>query len=80
MTHASDRDFCRVAETVTGRCTRTVVLENEMVRVAILADKGADLYELRYKPRDLDVLWKAPWGFKELGTVAPTAVTPSSSP
>jgi hypothetical protein len=66
---------CRVTETVTGRFTRTVVLENDLLRCRILADKGADIYELRYRPRDLDVLWKAPWGFKEPGSLAPTAVS-----
>jgi hypothetical protein len=64
---------CRVAETVSGRWTRTVVLENELMSVTVLADKGADIYALRHKPRDLDVLWKAPWGFKELGALGATA-------
>lgn len=74
MSHGRDTGPCRAVETVTGRHTRTVVLENELVRCSILADKGADLYELRYKPRDVDVLWKSPWGLKELGALAPSAV------
>jgi len=65
--------LCRAVETRTGRLTRTVVLENDLLRCSVLADKGADIYELRYKPRDLDVLWKAPWGLKELGSFAPSA-------
>jgi galactose mutarotase-like enzyme len=65
---------CRVTETITGRFTRTVVLENDLISCSILADKGADIFELRYKPRDLDVLWKAPWGFKEIGSFAPSAM------
>ncbi|HLH75062.1 MAG TPA: DUF4432 family protein [Chloroflexota bacterium] len=68
-------ETCRVSETLTGRFTRTVILENELLRCVVLADKGADIYELRFKPRDLDVLWKAPWGFKELGALAPSAVS-----
>ena len=73
MSGAANRGPCRVTETITGRSIRTVILENDLLRCSILADKGADLYELRYKPRDLDVLWKAPWGLKEIGTFAPTA-------
>jgi hypothetical protein len=65
---------CRVSEGIIGRFTRTVVLENDLLRCTVLVDKGADIYELRYKPRDIDVLWKAPWGLKEIGTIAPTAV------
>jgi hypothetical protein len=71
---AGDRS-CRVTETLTGRFTRTIVLENDLLRCTVLADKGADVYELRYKSRDVDVLWKAPWGLKELGSFAPTAVS-----
>ncbi len=49
---------------------RTVTLENELVSVVVLPDKGADVYALRYKPHgDLDVLWKAPWGQRTPGTV-----------
>ena len=75
MSSSAGQGPCRVIETVTGRFTRTVILENDLLRCRVLADKGADLYELRYKPRDTDVLWKAPWGFKELGSFAPTAMS-----
>jgi hypothetical protein len=75
MAGAGEREPARVTETITGRCTRTVILENRWLRCSVLADKGADLYELRFKPRDLDVLWKAPWGFREPGSFAPTAVS-----
>jgi hypothetical protein len=74
MSHPNNGDSCRVTETVTGRFTRTVILENDLLRCTVLAGKGADVYELRYKPRDVDVLWKAPWGFKEIGTFAPSAM------
>ena len=41
-----------------------VRLENEYISVTILPDKGADIYELIYKPKNIDVLWKSPWGIK----------------
>ena len=65
--------LCRTTETVTGRWTKTVVLENDLVRVVVLADKGADIYELRHKPKDVDVLAKTPWGLRELGSLGATA-------
>ncbi len=34
-----------------------VTLENELLRVAVLAGKGADVLELLYKPLDLDFCW-----------------------
>jgi len=36
-----------------------IVMENELLRIGVLASKGADIVEVRYKPRDLDVLWHA---------------------
>jgi galactose mutarotase-like enzyme len=45
---------------------RLLLMENEALRVSVLLDKGADVVELRYKPRDLDFLWHSPnpvvWG------------------
>ena len=66
---------CNVSEVIVGQRTRAVVLENDLLRAVILADKGADVYELVYKPAGVDVLFKAPWGFRELGTVAGYAPT-----
>ena len=39
----------------------------------ILADKGADVYELVYKTAGVDVLFKAPWGFRDVGALAGSA-------
>ena len=36
---------------------RTLVMENELLRISVLADKGTDIIEFLYKPLDLDVLW-----------------------
>lgn len=36
---------------------RLVTLENELLRVGVLAGKGADIVEFNYKPRDLDFVW-----------------------
>ena len=43
---------------------RLIVLENEVLRVGVLAGKGADIVELNYKPRDLDLVWLAPGGVR----------------
>lgn len=39
-----------------------VVLENELLRIGVLAGKGSDILELNYKPRDLDFAWLSPPG------------------
>jgi hypothetical protein len=37
---------------------RVVFLENELLRVGVLADKGTDIFEFNYKPRDMDFVWR----------------------
>ena len=39
---------------------RTIVLENEKIRVSILIDKGTDIIEFLYKPKDIDFMWRSP--------------------
>lgn len=47
---------CRISDDWTYKGTRTVVLENELLCVTVLVDKGTDIVEFRYKPLDLDYL------------------------
>lgn len=39
---------------------KTLVLENDLLRVRILLSRGADIYELVYKPLEADILMKTP--------------------
>jgi hypothetical protein len=39
-------------------------LENQELRVVVLAGKGTDILEFRHKPSGVDVLFKTPWGVK----------------
>jgi galactose mutarotase-like enzyme len=41
---------------------RTVVLENEKLRVSLLADKGTEIIEFNFKQKDLDFVWRSPQG------------------
>jgi hypothetical protein len=47
---------------------RAVFLENELLRVGVLADRGTDVFELLYKPRDLDFAWLASGGVRDART------------
>ncbi len=63
MTHLDD---CRLStETVAG--WRALVLENDLLRVVLLPDKGADLYRLIHKPSGVDVLYQSHWGLQPAG-------------
>ena len=50
---------CRYQEIV-YKGYRTLVLENEILRMTILVDKGTDIIELLYKPKDVDFMWRSP--------------------
>lgn len=56
---------CSAREITLGRAMRALKMENDVLMLTVLVDKGADIYQLVYKPKGIDVLWKAPWGMKE---------------
>jgi hypothetical protein len=45
-----------------------IALENQLLRVAVLAGRGSDVFELLYKPRDLDFVWLTADGFRPADT------------
>jgi hypothetical protein len=51
---------CRISLDYTYKGMRIAYLENELLRVGVLLDKGADIFDFTYKPRDLDVMWQSP--------------------
>ncbi len=69
---------CRVSDAWTYRGLKTVVLENEVVRVTVLADKGADIYSFVHKPSDTDFMWRSPWGVRDPRKTVPPTGDPSS--
>ncbi|WP_336207516.1 DUF4432 family protein [Nonomuraea sp. LPB2021202275-12-8] len=44
---------------------RSVVLENELLRVTVLPGKGGDVVEFLHKPTDTDFVWLSPQGLRE---------------
>jgi hypothetical protein len=50
-----------------------VVLEDDRLRVTVLAGKGTDLVELVDKRRELDLTWRSPTGIRQPAAVAPGA-------
>ena len=58
---------CKISEITIGDSMRALTLENDILSTTVLVDKGADIYELVYKPLDMDVMWKSPWGMKQPG-------------
>ncbi len=63
---------CRISDAWTYRGLKTVVLENELLRVSVLADKGADIFELVHKPSDTDFMWRTPWSVRDVTKWVPS--------
>ncbi|MCX7706195.1 MAG: DUF4432 family protein [bacterium] len=40
---------------------RILYIENEVLRIGILVDKGTDIIEFLYKPKDIDFMWRSPF-------------------
>jgi hypothetical protein len=65
MSYALPRNHgCRISDAWTYQGLRAIVLENELLRVVVLTDKGTDIVEFRYKPRDLDFMLQMPAGVR----------------
>jgi len=74
-----ERNFgCRVME-YTYRGLPTISLENELLRVTVLAGKGGDIFEFLYKPLDVDFMWRSPWGVRDPASFVATSHTAASS-
>jgi hypothetical protein len=74
MSHSGVRNFgCRLTTDATLSGLAVVILENELLRVTVLADKGSDIYEFLYKPLDVDMMWRSPNGLRRPGVTVPTA-------
>ena len=53
---------CVISDDWTYKGMRVVFLENLLLRVGVLVDRGSDIFEFRYKPMDLDPLLRLPKG------------------
>lgn len=51
---------CRISDEWSYRGLRAAILENELLRIVVLLDRGAEIVEFRYKPLDLDPLLRLP--------------------
>ena len=74
MTYLPDRNYgCRMITDGTLKGLRTVVLENQKLRVTILVDKGTDICEFLYKPLDIDFMWRSPMSLHNAANFIPTS-------
>lgn len=77
MSHyRSQRNYgCRIHDQYRYFGMRTLVLENEKLRISILLDKGSDIYEFLYKPKDIDLMWLTENGVQNPNDYLSTSAT-----
>jgi hypothetical protein len=68
---------CRISAAWKVDGLQTLILENELLRVTVLAGRGSDIVEFRYKPLDLDFLFASPNGLRNPARIIPSAYTDS---
>ncbi len=49
-------DYCSISDSWTYNGMRVVWMENKWIKVGILVDRGSDIFEFRFKPRDINML------------------------
>lgn len=55
---------CRITERVSLGQLAAVIIENEKLRITVLAGRGADVVEFLYKPQDMDFAWLTSTGIR----------------
>jgi len=75
MEYIHDRNWgCRISDEYKFRDMRMLIIENELLRISVILDKGTDIYEFLYKPQDIDFMWRAPNPLRN-----PSAFVPAGS-
>jgi len=67
---------CRIHDQYHYFGMRALVLENEKLRISLLLDKGSDIYEFLYKPKDIDLMWLTENGVQNPNSYLSTSADP----
>jgi galactose mutarotase-like enzyme len=70
---------CRITDESTYKGMRVLFLENEILRIGVLLDKGADIFQFLHKPTDTDFLWRSPQGLINPNRFRPSITNPSGT-
>ena len=70
---------CRITDDLIYKSMRVIYLENELIKIGILLDKGADIFTFLYKPTDTDFMWHSPNGLVDPKKFKETIASSSGS-
>lgn len=76
MDNVHNRNYAaRICDRYAYDGLKVLVMENELLRISVLVDQGADIFEFLYKPRDMDFMWRSPRPIRPASTYAPSMTT-----
>jgi hypothetical protein len=70
---------CRVNDQIIWQGHRALLLQNELIQLVILLDKGAEIIQFLYKPLDVDFIWRAPNPLRDPARFVPAGGSQSSA-
>ena len=70
---------CRCNDRITWNGHRALLMQNELVQVVVLVDKGAEIVQFLYKPLDVDFLWHSPNPLHAPQDRVPAGASPASA-
>lgn len=56
---------CRINDEVTWAGKNAIIMQNELLQIIILVEKGAEIVQFLYKPLDIDFLWHSENTYKD---------------
>lgn len=68
---------CRLNDQITWNGFRALLIQNELLQIVVLIDKGSEIIQFLYKPMDLDFLWRAPNSLRDPSRFVPTGGSPA---
>jgi len=60
ITHSERHWGCRINDQITWHGFRALLIQNELLQIVVLIDKGSEIIQFLYKPLDVDFLWHGP--------------------
>ena len=60
ITHPNRHYGCRVNDKIIWNGIQSLILQNELLQIVIHVEKGSEITQFLYKPRDIDFIWHNP--------------------
>lgn len=64
MKNDNSDEYCSINDDWTYKDMQVVYLENNLLKIGVLVGRGSDIFEFRYKPRNIDPLLRLPKGIR----------------